>query len=127
MRLSQVINKRNLEVAHENGQRGNSSFNCWGATLFVLGVIKDLYWADNEEIADFVDEHTYKVNKPKSGDLLILRYTEGGRIMHSGLYIDSSTIFHKRGANQSEYTNIDGVLDIYWEAEEFEIRRINWA
>ena len=43
--MNTLVNEKNMNEAHELGQNGNGKFNCWGTTLFVLGKVKDLYWA----------------------------------------------------------------------------------
>jgi len=125
-----IINERNLKVAHRKGENGGGDFNCWGATLFVLGVNDELYWADNDEITQFIEEETEEVKDKKNiqeGDILILYYPQSTRISHSAVYISKRKLFHKVGGNESEFTSKAGVRRRYWESKKERVFRYRKA
>ena len=113
--MKSVINRRNLRKAHREGKSGNGDFNCWGATLFVLDAIDELYWAENNEIAEFIENETKPIDKKdvQEGDILALYYPRSQRISHTAVYISKRKLFHKVGGCESEYTSKAGVKRRY--------------
>lgn len=135
--MNNLINERNLNEAHEQGKEGNGNFNCWNATLFVLGKTDELYWSDNYEIADFINGQTVKVDVPELGDILVLYnfpplwFAEEEevdpdelRIAHTAVYTGTDKWFHKRGENCSEFVTEVQVKEIYDDFEKSEYRRV---
>ena len=114
--MNSILNERNLNEAYKQGQNLNDryDFNCWGATLFVLGRVDDLHWAENEEMADFIENET-EPTKPTEyievGDILVL--FENERILHTAVYLSEDKLFHKVGGKHSEFTDFEGVTDEY--------------
>lgn len=136
--MNNLINERNLEIAHNEGKTGNGGFNCWNATLFVLGKTDELYWSDNFEIADFINEETFTIPSPSKWDILVLYdfpssywAEEQGidpeilRICHTAVYIGNGQWFHKRGESQSEFATENEIKEIYPSSSESKYRRIS--
>lgn len=94
--------------------------NCWGTTLYMLGVIKEPRFIDSAEMDPWLDKNTKRVVKPAFGDVLVIRrettdcsciydsapYNCGGRseycdapgaLMHTAVYIGDGLYWHQRG------------------------------
>lgn len=117
-----IINESNLNEANEQGQVWNGSFNCWGATLYILGKVQILEWINRKTIEKFLKKSTYKVKEAKKGDILVLYAFD--KIIHTAIYIENNKLFHKRGGNVSEFTTVSGVKDCYY-VDYYEIRRLD--
>ena len=123
--MNAIINETNLNLANEKGKDGNSSFNCWGATLFILGAVIELFWATRKEITKFINEKTKLIEEDiKSGDILVL-FQKNGKIIHTAVYITEEKLFHKRGNKEAEFTDEEGVKKVYYEYDNYEVRRVN--
>jgi len=115
--METVLNKDNLEKAHLKGRDGTSLFNCWGATLYVLGAVDELYWADDNDIQDFIQHETEEIPREQVqvGDVFVLyRY---GNIHHTAVFTEVGEfeeLFHKVGGLFSEFTDEEGVKEQYW-------------
>lgn len=110
-----MLNISNVRKSHSiaKGCGGNDEFNCWGATLYALGATKQLFWADDDDINDFIETKTTEVSgKLKKGDILAL-YDRIG-ISHTAVYIGGGKWFHKRGGLDSRYDSKNDVLDDYY-------------
>lgn len=133
--MNNLINEANLNEAYEVGRNGNCKFNCWNATLFVLGKTNDLYWSDVDEIEKFLFGDTSVVANAEKGDILVLygyvnSFLTGDdnnedRILHTAIYTGNNKWFHKRGENQSEFVTEEEIADIYDNYERSEIRRVD--
>ena len=133
--MNSILNRTNLEEAHFEGRNCRSHFNCWNATLFVLGKTGELYWSDVYEIEKFIYSETYEVSNLRIGDILVLygylddydlsEEENQDRILHTAVYTGKNKWFHKQGANKSEFVTEEEVKDIYCEDfERSEIRRV---
>ena len=118
--MNTIINERNLKIAHKEGIEGEIDFNCWGATLFVLGIVEELYWVENSEIEEFIDNETEEVDKKdiRAGDVLVLYYGGSSRISHTAIFISKIKLFHKPGNGNSEFTSEKGVRELYSSSKE---------
>ena len=98
---------------HQQGRNGNSGFNCWSATLFILGVEESLRWVWGHEMQEFLDKNTVEVSEDElqMGDILVMH--QYGFIKHTALYVQPNVFFHKRGTNSSESTTLEGVCKTY--------------
>jgi hypothetical protein len=132
--MTTLLNNSNIKLAHKEGKEGNDSFNCWGTTLFILNIVKELFWISREEITDFIERHTIITgvsDKLKQGDILVMYgntadedYAEYGQIIiHTAVYIGKNLWFHKRGSNESEFLPLECILDCYGH-DEYTINRI---
>lgn len=118
------LNKSRMYYAHKKGKNGTSGFNCWGATLFVLGVNDRLEWTRDYVMERFLKHDTEEVkdeNDLQMGDILVMR--EFGRLEHTAVYLRKDTYFHKRGHFCSEITSLQGIQDTY-DLDELEYRRM---
>ena len=120
--MPNILNQSNLQEAESLGSNGDSSFNCWGGTLFVLDKSEILDWVCCEDMAEFLDENTFIVENRKSGDILALYCYD--RLVHTAVFIDENTLWHKKGCNRSEYASEEEVKECY-KHDDFEILRIN--
>lgn len=105
------FNKRRFYYANIKGKGGHYGFNCWGATLFVLGQAKRLEWVTCGTMDRFLENKTKPVAIWEIGDILVIR--DGRWLEHTAVYIGGGLYFHKRGPNTSEVTDIKGVRKIY--------------
>jgi hypothetical protein len=134
---SPLVDNERLVFAHKKGSRGTGYFNCWNATLYILSKVDELYWAEHEEIEQFIYGETYEVGEAQAGDILVLfgNYYEDyddleddeepdEKILHTAVYVTKDKLFHKMGGMESEFTDIDGVMETYYNAQRIEIRRI---
>lgn len=115
--METLLNQDNLLKAHETGREGTSQFNCWNATLYVLGQVDYLEWADYDEIHDFIEYQTKEVPREQAqvGDIFVLY--QYGRIHHTAVFVEVGEfeeLFHKVGGLFSEFTDEEGVKEQYW-------------
>jgi hypothetical protein len=120
--MNAVINESNLNIANEKGKNGSEDFNCWGATLFVLDKRKILKWISLKIITKFITHETFEITTPQLGDILVLYKND--KIIHTAIYIKKDLLFHKRGANISEFTTEKNIKHIYWDYDYCTINRI---
>lgn len=107
-----VLNRRRVYHANNRGKHSTYDFNCWGATLYVLGDRDRLKWVDHREMDEFLVEETEPIYRPaKKGDILTV--SVWGRLTHTAVYMGNGRYFHKRGSNSAEITNLAGVRKIY--------------
>lgn len=133
--MNTLVNESKLQQAHREGKKGNCGFNCFGASLFVLGRVAKLYWVDCPEITEFINNNTFQINEVQRGDLLIMYaedycddYTddqndEGLIIIHTAVYMGNEEWFHKEGVSRSSFGTQDDVLDSYC-YDECEYKRV---
>ena len=72
--MDSVLNQKNIDVANIQAEKDEWSFNCWGATMYVLEQKKELRWVNRDSIEEFLNEKTKIVqeNDLKIGDILVL-------------------------------------------------------
>lgn len=102
----------NVSVASKKAEE-RIQFNCWGATLFVLGVKTRLYWEDELAMDRWLEENTKELYRPrKKGDILVVKDLFG-ILKHTAVYMGDGKYFHKRGGGIAEVTNLEGVRKVY--------------
>jgi len=109
--MPSILNQSNLKEAESLGKNGDGSFNCWGGTLFVLDENDTLEWVCCTDMEMFLDENTSLVEDRQSGDILALYLW--GDLVHTAVFIDENTLWHKIGGNESEYASEDEVKNWY--------------
>lgn len=109
----------NTRIEHVLGM-GNTStqdYNCWGATMFVLGAKDHLTWVDNPEISDWLMANCEPVKKPEVGDVLGLFFKDDAkkvaRLMHTAVYIGNGRYLHKLGQQKAVIEPLSKVIRHY--------------
>ena len=123
--MNSTLVKNRLYYANSRGKNGTTDFNCWGATLFVLGMTHRLDWIERYEMEELLDDnaHNIKADERTRGDILALWVD--GCLIHTAVYMGRNKFFHKRGMNNSEITKLDGILAIYNEFTGLTYMRLN--
>lgn len=124
-----VLNKTNLKIANKEGKGQNASFNCWGATLFVLNATNCLEWTNDYEMEYFLETKTFPIYEYqlKEGDILVLygdEYFGENQLSHTAVYIGNGEYWHKKGELEAETIRLEEILDIYYDYDRIEYRRI---
>lgn len=114
----------NLKHAHSISKSNNFDFNCWGTTLYILGETDYLDWVYSEDMIDFLESKTNNISNEdlQIGDILAL-YSED-YLIHTAVYLGKGLYFHKMGASNSEFTQLENILNTYPEYETIEYYRL---
>lgn len=119
------------ETVLNEGRYGNSNFNCWGATLYLLTKTQKLRWIERQKMQRFLEERTITVRgKRQVGDIVVLYYApswlpDGERVLtHTAVYVGNDEYIHKKGGNISEITDIRGIKKSYRYINVVERRRM---
>lgn len=87
---------------HELIQEKRNTYNCWGLTLYLLGITVKPIWLDREEIELFIKSSTKNVKRnkeyefqSKENDLIVLYYNE--KICHTGIIDSTGCVIEKNG------------------------------
>lgn len=114
LKLRKVTNNKKLIFRNIKGE-----YNCWGFTAYSFNWIQELIWFDFPEMEYCLEMYTRRVNKPKTGDIVVYR-DEFGDLLHTAILTDENkhTILHKPGYLELEVNTIGGSSKIYYEAEE---------
>lgn len=110
-----ILNIKNIRHGHSLAkEKYDSRFNCWGATLYGLGIINNLEWVLQHDMENFLEEDTMLINENElqRGDILAL-YNEYGGIEHTALYIGKGVFWHKIGNQKSEFASKNKVIMTY--------------
>ena len=110
------LNRRRVYHANSRAKYPTGAFNCWGATLFVLGEIDRLRWVELTEMSSWIRERTKEVEQEEImiGDVVVLTYDDSlYDLEHTATYIGNGKFFHKKGSNYGEITDLDGVYESY--------------
>lgn len=110
------LNPRRVNYANSRGNNAPSihRFNCYGATRFVLGQAKRLYWTTFSEMQRWLDDNTIKIYRPsKPGDIVTVHVYRDKWLQHTAVYIGNGKYFHKKGSNISEITDLKGIRQTY--------------
>lgn len=136
-----VINKTNVDKALKlsNNYRTREGFNCWGATLFILGLVEKPKWVNGVDMLEFLSNETVEIQESelKEGDIVAL-YCEpdaftpeenrdietGLSLSHTAVYIESNFYWHKKGSNEFTKDLINDIIDIYYETEQVKYFRL---
>lgn len=109
----------NTRIEHVLGM-GNTftqDYNCWGATMFVLGAKDHLTWVDNPEISDWLMANCKPVKRPQIGDVLGLFYrNESDKtafLVHTAVYIGDGRYLHKLGQQKAVVEPLSKVVRHY--------------
>lgn len=118
--MQSTLNKNRVYHANRKGKHGGSGFNCWGATLFVLGHADTLLWQNCTYMTRWLEDETVEIEEAtKPGDIIaVWSYC----LEHTAVYIGHGRYFHKRGSNEAEILTLEGVKDIY--PGEYTFRRL---
>ena len=127
------VNGRRVGRAIREWKNAKGWYNCWGATLFILEKTDELYWVENCEIKDFIDNETEEKGDwdIEVGDILVLwgerSWCEDNEdsfgIIHTAVFLTPTKLFHKVGGEQAEFATEDEVLGIYNEHTDYTIHR----
>ena len=116
----QTLIKSRVDRANIKGALPTIDFNCWGATLFVLGQSDTLEWVDSWHMINWLCRETKPIKKATSlGDILVI---SDHSLEHTATYIGRGLWFHKRGSNKAEILSMAEVLEIY--PGRYEFRRL---
>ena len=100
------------------------NLNCWGTTVFVLGAVDRIHWANGKVMREWLESTTRPLEpkeKRQRGDILVMfdeafllccDDPESG-ITHTAVYVGGGKYFHKCGAGKARYDNQTGVLSSY--------------
>lgn len=135
------LSRTKVYYANYRGKTLTSYFNCWGATMYVLGHEKRLTWIDQGTMIEWLDENTKHHCSPscrchlrseeefytlpdniQPGDILTM--WKGDDLVHTAVYIGRGKFFHKRGESTSEITEISWILWIYGGCTHLVYRRL---
>lgn len=107
------MNNNRLYYSNQRGKYGTTRFNCWGATAFILGIEYRLRWLQEFEMNEILKENTVIISddKKQRGDILTIY--NSWSLEHTAIYLGRGKYFHKKGGNNSEITDINGVYAIY--------------
>lgn len=106
-----VLNVRRVRYANNRYKHPRAYYNCWGATLFVLGHARILQWIECGVMRRWLEENTEPIHRPrKPGDIVAVY---GWGLEHTAVYLGNGKYFHKMGSNRAEITDLAGVRKIY--------------
>ena len=109
-----TLNRRRVTYANHRGRMPHYErpyFNCWGATMFVLGGADRLNWLSGWRMQQWLDQNTREIYRPrKPGDIVAVH---AWGLEHTAVYIGNSKYFHKQGGNVSEITDLAGIRRTY--------------
>lgn len=127
--MKTVLNRSNLRRAHDLARfEENYTFNCWGATLYALGIASDLYWVDQPDICEFLLNDTYVLDKTtplRKGDILVIMQSDR-MVEHTAVYAGLGLFWHKKGGLESSFDTLEDIYDFYndYGNSYYEIRRL---
>jgi hypothetical protein len=134
-----VINKTNVNKAEKLSEKNPESFNCWGATLFILGLIEKPYWVSGLDMLEFLSNNTIEIQESelREGDIVALyappdcftpddnlNDDTGLYLSHTAVYIESNNYWHKKGSNEFTQDLINDIIDTYYETEKIKYFRL---
>ena len=103
--------KRRVALAHADANRNHAWFNCWGATLYILGGHRRRVWFEVQEMQHWLDMNTEQIHGPrKVGDIVCVHTYE---LQHTAVYLGKGKYFHKMGSNRAEVTDLAGIRNEY--------------
>jgi hypothetical protein len=104
----------------------SAKVNCWGSTQYALGVLTSPKWQNDTVMAKFLSKFTDQVcSNPKKGDILVI-FNKRGQLIHTALFIDANTCWHKPGRGASKTTTKESVMRQYLDCgRQLKIRRFN--
>ena len=124
MQNNNNVSRSRVRYANNEGNHaGGGYFNCWGSTLYLLGLSDKLEWVERGMMDRFLHHKTKKVDKSKimRGDIFAMWHR--GYLEHTAVYLGNGRYFQKRGSNTSEITSKKGIFRIY-KADKVEYRRV---
>lgn len=112
--MQSTLDRKRMYHANQRGKGGSPDFNCWGATLFVLGHAKRLNWKECQLMTSWLENNTKKIKQvSEPGDILAIWSHWSERLEHTAVYIGRDRWFHKRGMNKAEITTLREIKKIY--------------
>lgn len=112
-----MLSNTRIEHVLGMGSTFTQDYNCWGATMFVLGAKDHLTWVDNPEISDWLMANCEPVKRPQIGDVLGLFYKDDAkkiaRLMHTAVYIGNGRYLHKLGQQKAVVEPLAKVIAHY--------------
>lgn len=107
-----LANTRLTEVFQNAKDRGTRSYNCWGATMYLLDG-GELRWVEDGEMKRYIDSDRFEdIDKPTQvGDVLVIK--DGKELIHTATYLDNGNYLHKKGSNVSELAKLEQIRDTY--------------
>lgn len=101
------------------GNGSTSDYNCWGATMFLVGAKDNLAWVEQIEIGEWLVDNTQPVKRTdiRAGDILALfdRSDEKERmsLVHTAVCVGNGKFLHKLGQQRATLDTQRGVIKHY--------------
>ena len=120
-----LSSKRLTEVLQWAKDSPTREYNCWGSTLYMLGIVHELQWENDTAVMyRHINPMELVSGDIEPGDVIVIdkEVNDGRELIHTGVCVyggdkDSAMFLHKRGQNTSELATEQQVRDTYPDGE----------